>query len=49
MLAWRQVQKNASPPQWQALVVIADDRFDQTRLEWFYATELVPVRSLPPV
>ena len=47
VLTWRQVQRGASPPTWQALVMVVDDH-GRAELDWFYATELEPVVSDPP-
>lgn len=48
VVTWRRMQRGASPPGWQALVVVVDDRFEATRIEWFWDTELEPVHSKPP-
>jgi hypothetical protein len=48
VVTWRQVQRGASPPTWQALVVVVDDRFERAEAQWFFATELEPVPSDPP-
>jgi hypothetical protein len=48
VVTWRLVQRGASPPSWQALVVVVDDRFERAEAQWFFATELEPVPSAPP-
>jgi hypothetical protein len=48
VVTWRKVQRGASPATWQALVVVVDDRFERAEAQWFFATELEPVRSDPP-
>lgn len=48
VIEWRQVQRGASPPAWQARVISYDERFDATDMGWFDATELEPVRSERP-
>ena len=48
VVTWRQVVRGASPPSWQALVVVVDDRFERAEAQWFFATELEPVPSDPP-
>lgn len=48
VITWRRVQKGAAQPTWQAYVLVVDPRFETTTGDWFYATELVPVRSDPP-
>lgn len=48
VVTWRQVRRGASPPAWQALVVVVDDRFERAEASWFYAHELEPVLSEPP-
>lgn len=47
VLAWRRVQRGASPAAWQAMVAVFDERIERLEVEWYFATELVPVRSLP--
>lgn len=49
VVTWRRVVRDASPPAWQALVVVVDDRFELVSAEWFFSYELRPVRSEPPV
>ena len=48
VVTWRRVQRGASPPSWQALVVVVDDRSERAEAQWFFATELEPVPSDPP-
>jgi hypothetical protein len=46
--AWRQVEHQASPPTWEALVVRVDERDGSTRAEWLSAVYLRPVHSVMP-
>jgi hypothetical protein len=48
VIAWRKLEKQASPPQWQARVVVFDERDETVTISWVYASELEPVGSALP-
>lgn len=48
VLAWRQTQRLASPPMWEAYVVSVDERRGTTKVEWVPAVYLEPVVSARP-
>lgn len=48
VIGWRKVERQASPPQWQARVVVFDEGDESVTIRWHYALELVPIDSPQP-